>query len=122
MTHIPIGTVQTAPHTMTRATLPPLVGNLAQLRAALADKRLLVSRLEAEWVAAAETAIARHLPKHVRLDDRGTWDGPTYHRYLARAERIEPEFKPRLRRLLSEIDSLERLLSPAQAVITRNAA
>ncbi len=78
MTHIPIGTVPTAPRTMTRASLPPLSGNLAQLRAALADKRLMVSRLEAGWVAAAEAAIARHLPKHVRLDDRGTWDGPTY--------------------------------------------
>lgn len=122
MTYIPIGAVQTAPRMVTRASLPPLSGNLAQLRAALADKRLMVSRLEAGWVAAAEAAIARHLPKHVRLDDRGTWDGPTYRRYLAQAEKIEPEFKPRIRRLLSEIDSLERLLSPSQAVFTRNAA
>ncbi len=122
MTHIPIGTVQTAPRTMTRATPPLLSGNLAQLRAALADKRLMVVRLEAEWVAAAEAAIARHLAKHIRLDDRGTWDGPTYRRYLAHAEKVEPEFKPRIRRLLSEIDSLEQTLSAAHAVLTRHAA
>lgn len=37
------------------------------------------------------------------------------------AERIEPEFKPRLRRLLGEIDSLERVLSLAP-LGTQNAA
>ena len=57
--------------------------------ACLADKRALVTRLEAEWVAAAEREVARHLASHVRIDDRGTWDGPTYVRYMAKAERVE---------------------------------
>ncbi len=114
MTHDrPMGTVLAVPRATSRVALPPLTGNLAQLRAALGDKRALIDRLEAEWVAAAERQIAKHLPKHIRIDDRATWDGPTYARYLTEAEKIEPEFKPRIKRLLGEIDSLERLLSPS---------
>ncbi len=120
--HSPVKAVITASHTTSRPQLPPLIGNLAQLRSALTDKRILIARIEAAWVATAETAITKHLPKHVRIGDRATWDGETYKRYMAEAERIEPKFKPRLRRLLAEIDNLERLLSPAPLRTTQNAA
>lgn len=73
-------------------------------------------------MAAAEAEVAKHLPKHVRVDDRSTWDRATYCKYLAEAERIEPEFKPRLKRLLTEIDALERLISPSTIRATRRVA
>ncbi len=120
--HSPVKAVTTVSRTMSRPQLPPLIGNLAQLRSALTDKRTLIARIEAEWVATAETAITKHIPKHVQINDRATWDGETYKRYMDEAERIEPEFKPRLRRLLTEIDNLERLLSPAPLRTTQNAA
>lgn len=116
--HRPTGTVLAVPSATSRTKLPPLTGNLAPLRAALADKWALVSRLEANWVAAAEREVAKHLPTHVRIDDRATWDGPTHIRYLAEAEKVEPEFKPRIKRLLGEIDSLERLLSTSAPITT----
>lgn len=110
--HDPAGSVRVAPAPASRSCLPPLLGSLAHLSKALADKRALVARLEAEWVAAAEAVVARHLPKHVRIDDRGTWDGAIYGRYMLEAERVEPAFKPRIKRLLGEIDALERLTMP----------
>ncbi len=119
--HSPVKAVTTVSRTMSRPQIPPLIGNLTQLRSALADKRTLIARIETEWVATAETAITKHIPKHVRIGDRATWDGETCKRYMDEAERIEPEFKPRLRRLLGEIDSLERVLSLAP-LGTQNAA
>jgi hypothetical protein len=89
----------------------PLLGDRSRLTAALATKRAAVAELEAAWVAAAEAAIIRHIGGSVRIDDRATWDKATWLRYLAAAEQQEPEFKPRLKRLLTEIDSLEKLLS-----------
>ena len=44
------------------------------------------------------------------MDDRATWDTATWNRYLAAAETCEPVFKPRIRRLLVEIENLEKLL------------
>ena len=120
--HAPVGSVRVAPVPVSRSPLPPIIGSLAQLRAALAGKRALVTRLEAEWVAAAEREVAKHLSSHVHIDDRGTWDGPTYARYMLEAERVEPSFKPRLKRLLGEIDAIERVLSPSPAAITRRTA
>lgn len=115
MTHHSLaGGIKAVPATtMSRLPLPPMLGNLAGLRSSLADKRRLVARTEAAWVAKAEAELAKHLPKGVRIDDRETWDGPTYTRYLTEAEKVEPEFKPRLRRLLTEIEALQRLLSPS---------
>jgi hypothetical protein len=87
-----------------------LLGNRAALRDAIAAKRAQMACLEAAWVVAAETDIARHLGHAICIDDRGTWDKPTWSRYLAAAEAHEPAFKPRIRRLLDEIASIERLL------------
>lgn len=115
--HTPLGSMRALAPSTSRSRLTPRTGNLAQLRTALADKRALVARLEAEWVAAAELQLARHLSKHVRIDDRGTWDGATFSRYMLEAERIEPEFKPRIKRLLGEIDALDRLMSPSPTTV-----
>lgn len=119
--HAPRSTLLPAITTATRSRLPPLLGSLAHLRTALSDKQALIARIEAEWVAEAERETARHVPKNVRIDDRSTWDGAAFARYMQEAERIEPSYKPRLRRLLVEVDALERLLSPLTAP-ARNAA
>lgn len=113
----PLGSMRAVAPSTSRSRLTPITGNLAHLRTALTDKRALVARLEAEWVAAAEVQLARHLSKHIRIDDRGTWDGPTFSRYMLEAERIEPEFKPRIKRLLGEIDALDRMMSPSPTAV-----
>ncbi len=82
----------------------PLIERLTALRADIAA-------IEAAWVAAAEQDLVRNLPRAVRIDDRATWDRATWDRYLAAATAAEPEFKPRLRRLHQQIDSIERLLA-----------
>jgi hypothetical protein len=46
----------------------------------------------------------------VRIDDRATWDRPTWQRYLDAATRLEPDYGPPMRRLLQEIDQLTRLI------------
>lgn len=122
MTYLsPRNTLLPATTTAMRSPLSPLSGSLAHLRTALSDKQALIVRIEAEWVAEAERETARHISKNVAIDDRSTWDGATFARYLQEAERIEPSFKPRLRRLLVEVDAIERLLSPS-AVPVRRAA
>jgi hypothetical protein len=45
------------------------------------------------------------------MDDRETWDRATWDRYLAAASRHEPDYMPRIRRLLGEIDNIEKLLA-----------
>jgi len=120
MTHLPRGGGQTlAPPPVNRAPTPtpPLLGNRQRLRDALAAKRAGVTALEAAWVAAAEADAARATSRDVRIDDRGTWDKATWARYLAAAAAHEPDFKPRIMRLLREIDSLEKLLAMPGATI-----
>ena len=89
---------------------PPLLGNRQRLRDTLAAKRAAVAALEAAWVAAAEADAARGISRGVRVDDRSTWDKTTWSRYLAAASAHEPDFKPRIMRLLREIENLEKLL------------
>ena len=45
------------------------------------------------------------------MDDRGTWDRGTWDRYLAAASRHEPDFMPLIKRLLGEIDNIDKLLA-----------
>jgi hypothetical protein len=45
------------------------------------------------------------------MDDRGTWDRATWQRYLDAAARLEPQYGPAMRRLLQEIDQLNRLMA-----------
>ena len=97
--------------------MPPLIGNRDQLRAAVASKRTQIAALEAAWVTASEAAAARAGSRAVRMDDRATWDRATWARYLAAAESNEADYKPRIKRLLTEIDNIERLLAmPEQCV------
>jgi hypothetical protein len=59
------------------------------LRAVIAERRAALSAIEMEMVARCEEAAARPAPRHVRLDDRGTWD-----RYLSAATVLEPDYMP----------------------------
>ncbi len=59
-------------------------------------------------------AAARPAPRHVRLDDRGTWDRGMWDRYLSTAAALEPDYMPQMLRLHAEIERLERIsLLPA---------
>ena len=80
------------------------------LRAGIVRRRLALAGLEAGLVAACEKAALRGASRAVRIDDRETWDHATWHRYLDAATRLEPDYGPRMRRLLGEIDRLARLL------------
>ena len=110
-----------SPTVTARRALPPasaappaftaLLGDRSRLRSALQDKRATIARLEAAWVAAAEVdAIAGHT-RAVRMDNRESWDRATWDRYLTAASQREPEFMPRIRRLLAEMTSIEKLLA-----------
>ena len=81
------------------------------LRDGIARRRDGLLNLELEMVAACEAEAARDRAHGVRMDDRETWDRATWTRYLAAAARLEPEFGPPMRRLLREIDQLERVLA-----------
>ena len=82
-----------------------------RLRAGIARRRQALANLEAALVAACEQAAARGAAGFVRMDDRETWDHAMWQRYLNAAARLEPDFGPRMRRLLLEIDQLTRLMA-----------
>jgi len=90
-----------------RPRAPPL--DRHGLHVGIADRRRRIQTLEQRLVAACERAAARHAPRHVRIDDRETWDRATWDRYLAAATRLEPNYGPALQRLYRAIDQLERL-------------
>ena len=115
MTHLSPTAVRRAPSpaSLTARPLPALLGDRSRLREALAAKRAQVVSLEAAWVAASEADAARAGNRNVRMDDRSTWDKATWDRNLTAAATHEPDFKPRIMRLLREIDSLEALLAMA---------
>ena len=69
------------------------------------------------WVTAAEADAVRNTSRDVPIDDRGTWDQAAWSRYLAPASVHELDFKPPIRRLLREIDSLEKQLAMPGAPI-----
>ncbi len=81
------------------------------IQSGIASRRQRFEELEAALVTICETAALRGAARGVRIDDRETWDQPTWHRYLAVAKRLEPDFMPETRRLLSDIGRLERLLT-----------
>ena len=45
------------------------------------------------------------------MDDRETWDRASWRRTLDAATRLEPAYGPPTRRLLQEIDQLNRLMA-----------
>ena len=123
MTHLtPGGAGIAAPPSMLSRPHPPPAHQLdgKGLRDGIASRRQDLLDLEAAMVAACETAAARGRAHGVHMDDRETWDRATWTRYLAAAARLEPEFGPPMRRLLREIDQLERVL--ALSVATERAA
>jgi hypothetical protein len=80
-----------------------LVSGIVSRRGRLAD-------LEAAITASCEAAAVRGAARAIRVDDRGTWDRAMWQRYLDAAARLEPDYGPLMRRLLQEIDRLQRLL------------
>jgi hypothetical protein len=80
-----------------------------RLQAGIASRRLELTRLECALVTACENAARRGARRGVRIGDRETWDRATWQRYLDGASRLEPEYGPRMRQLLREIDQLTRL-------------
>ena len=57
--------------------------------------------------------------RHIRLDDRTTWDRAAWNRYVGMATRLEPEFMPELLRLIRDIERLERLATLPRAIPRR---
>jgi len=81
----------------------------SQLREAIAVRRQRLAEREADLVAACERAVARGAGRHIRVDDRATWDRAAWNRYVETAKRLEPEFMPEMLRLIGEIERLEHL-------------
>lgn len=85
--------------------------DLAGLRSGVALRRDRLVSLETAMVAACERAAARGRAGGVCMDDRETWDRATWRRTLDAATRLEPAYGPPMRRLLQEIDQLNRLMA-----------
>ena len=114
MTHSsPAAALRRAPQraSLNSPSLPALLGDRSRLRQALADRHAAIAAIEVTWVAASEADAAQHASRDVRMDDRSTWDHATWDRYLVAASKHEPDYKPRIMRLLREAESLERLLA-----------
>jgi hypothetical protein len=74
-------------------------------------RRAALAALEAEMIAACETAaLATRSVRDGPLDCE-RWDRATWHRYLAAAMRLETVYGPRMRRFRQEIGQLERLMT-----------
>jgi hypothetical protein len=76
---------------------------------AIAVRRQRLAEREADLVAACEKAVAHGAGRHIRIDDRATWDRAAWNRYVAAAMQLEPDFMPQMLRLIREIERLERL-------------
>ncbi|HKM61439.1 MAG TPA: hypothetical protein VJY39_03010 [Acidisphaera sp.] len=99
---------------ITRATTPVRLHlgiDRLQLRDAIASRRAALAALETAMVAACEQEAARAAGPNVRIDDRTTWNRPMWDRYLAAAADHEPDYMPRMLRLLGEIDRFERIMA-----------
>jgi hypothetical protein len=86
---------------------PPL--DRSRLREAIGVRRQRLAEREADLVAACEKAVAHGAGRHIRLDDRTTWDRAAWNRYIETATRLEPAFMPDMLRLIRDIERLERL-------------
>ena len=98
----PSASFPAVPHPFSAATLLTLQINLRRAR---------LAELEAEMVTACETAVLGVRPPTGKVSDREHWDRAMWQRYLDAAARLEPEYGPAMRRLLQEIDRLERLMA-----------
>lgn len=123
MSHIePSGETRLATPFVTRATAAPAARqnrpslgiDRHHLGTAIATRRAALSAIEMEMVAKCEEVAARAASRHVRLDDRSTWDRGMWDRYLSAATTLEPDYMPQMLRLHAEIERLERIsLLPA---------
>ena len=77
----------------------------------VACRRARLAELEAEMIAACETAATATRSVTDGPLDCECWDRATWHRYLAAAMRLETVYGPRMRRLRQEIGQLERLMT-----------
>jgi hypothetical protein len=110
----PFVTHSATPTAARRQSHPSLGIDRQHLRAVIADRRAALSAIEMEMVGRCEEAAARPAPRHVRLDDRSTWDRSMWDRYLSTAAALEPDYMPQMLRLHAEIERLERIsLLPA---------
>ena len=75
----------------------------------IALRRSRLGELEAEMIAACETAAIGARVTFAARVDRDDWDRATWHRYFAAAMRLEPHYGPRMRHLRRQIVQLERL-------------
>ena len=58
-----------------------------------------------------EKAAAHGAGRHIRIDDRATWDRAAWNRYITAVTQLEPDFMPEMLRLTREIERLERLVA-----------
>jgi hypothetical protein len=80
-----------------------------RLREAIAVRRQRLAERETDLVAACERAVAHGAGRHIRVDDRATWDRAAWNRYVAAATQLDPAFMPEMLGLIREIERLERL-------------
>ena len=109
MTHMtPGGGPPVASRTPTATGFQPSLDR-SRLREAIAVRRQRLAEREADLVAACEKSVAHGAARHIRLDDRATWDRAAWNRYVGTATDLEPEFMPEMLRLIRDIERLERL-------------
>ena len=123
MSHIePSGETRLAAPFVTRTTAAPAARqnrpslgiDRHHLGAVIATRRAALSAIEMEMAAKCEEVAARAASRHVRPDDRSTWDRGMWDRYLSAATTLEPDYMPQMLRLHAEIERLERIsLLPA---------
>ena len=90
---------------------PPVWLSRQVLDQEIARRRARLVALEAEMVAACETAAMGAHPGTRATAARERWHRTTWRRYLAAAMRLEATYGPRIRRLRQEIGQLERLMT-----------
>ena len=111
MTHMtPGGAPSVAPRTPAATRFQPSLDR-SRLREAIAVRRQRLAEREADLVAACEKAVAHGAARHLRLDDRTTWDRAAWDRYVGTAMQLEPDFMPEMLRLIRDIERLERLVA-----------
>ena len=111
MTHMtPRGDPPIAPPSLSATRFEPSLDR-GRLREAIAARRQRLAEREADLVAACEKAVAHGAARHVRLDDRTTWDRAAWNRYIGTAMQLEPDFMPEMLRLTRDIERLERLVA-----------
>ena len=109
MTYVtPGGATPGAPAALAATRFQPCLDR-GRLRDAIAVRRQRLAEREADLVAACERAVAHGAGRHIRVDDRATWDRAAWNRYVGTATHLEPEFMPAMLRLIREIERLERL-------------